>query len=265
MSGQFKEPKEFYDIACKQFDEDFYEWIMPPDVDKLQVGQICNAPVWYEKSKRWYLEGDHYDPIKEEESTWKAKVYTGKDRNEKKPQAFVAKYFELEKSENLFASTGKYRPVILVKKYINDWINPANTTHHFPTWMCLPIFSYQEKHNQDFILNDMAFKTPSRIYIPPSINGGPGCSWQGVAQFMTIQNIREEYIEPMKAQCNTSTPQMQRPYKISNFALKIIMYHFLYHFSLFDILLSNNNTDDKSAYELVVGFVNDLIKACIVK
>ncbi len=223
---------------------------------------MCNAPVWYERKKRWYLTEEHYYPTREEESTWRANIYSGKSKVEREPQHIVAKYFELEKGENLFASPGKYRPVILIRKYQNDWLNPANTSEHIATWLCLPLFSYKDRHNQPFVLNDMAFKSPERVYIPPSYKDKPGGIIESSAQFLSIQMIKEEYLEPLTSMSGIRPPKMQRPFRVSNFALKIIMFHFLKHFNLFDVLLDSCDTDGKTAYTLFVEEVNEILSKC---
>ena len=254
MSNEYKGIPDLYDRICKMFNPEFsfYEWIFQPEQDELQIGQLCNAPVWYEKSKRWYLIEDNYDPIKEEDSTWKAIIYSGKTKSEREPQSVVAKYFELEKGENLFAAPGKYRPVILIRNYCNDWLNPSNQREHIDTWLCLPIFSYKERHNQDYVINDQSFSNPDRIYIPPSYGQSPGMVNESVIQLQSIQMLRSEYFEPLKSLCSIKEPIMNRPFKISNFAMKIIMYHLLNNFNIFDIFIQNTESEGRDDFILFV-------------
>jgi hypothetical protein len=267
MSNTSKGIKELYQEICNLFDDkyNFYDWIFPPDFENMQVGQICIAPVWYEKKKRWYLKEEFYNPIDEKNSTWKALLYSGKTKEERVPETHVAKYFELEKGENLLASPGKYRPVVLIKKYKNDWINPAVEGSYIDTWLCMPIFTIKPRHSQDYVLNIQKFESFDKIYLPPAYKNLPGILNESVIQLNSIQMIKEEYLEPLKSMCIEKEPKMKRPFKISTFALKILMYHYLYHLNLFDILIESIDTDDKSAYTLFVDAVQDAIQKSLSK
>jgi len=125
MPNQFKGVVEAYDELCHQAEQKcFYEWV--DDSSTLYPGQLCLAPVWYEKSNRWILTEEHLDPVHEEESTWKVERFD--IENFPKPTSYVIKHFQIEKGENLITTIGKIRPVILLKKTQSDWLNQGTYT-----------------------------------------------------------------------------------------------------------------------------------------
>ena len=123
MPSTYKGIPDLYDTVCGEFDSSFYDWILPPESSTLQVGQLCNAPVWYERKKRWYLTEEHYYPTREEESTWRANIYSGKSKVEREPQHIVAKYFELERSEGSVAVNKNANLVLLSKDPLQNISN----------------------------------------------------------------------------------------------------------------------------------------------
>ena len=251
MQNQYNGVVEAYDEVCQQAEnKSFYEWVDDPSI--LYPGQICYAPVWYEKSNKWILFEDNYDPVNEENSTWK--VVKFKIDNFLKPTSYVMKYFQLEKTENLITTIGKIRPVILLKKTISDWLNPD--TYSEDHWLCLPLFEYKTRHNQNYVINDQRFKIPDRLYIPPRYNAKPGIPLESAARFQALQMINQEYLKPLKAFCKEKN--MQYPFKIIDYALKIIMYHFFKNLNLFVEL-----NEEGTVYALFVECVNDYIDAAL--
>jgi len=59
--------------------------------------------------------------------------------------------------------------------------------------------------------------------------------------------------------CDDGKIKMQRPFRVSNFALKIIIYHFMKSFDIFSAFM-DKKIEDESQYELYVEMVRDLVK-----
>src|SRR5208282_971521 len=140
---------DLYDKTCRDLgDEPFVEWIQGAPAQCVQ-GQFCTAVVWYVKRKRWYLEEHRYDPFHEEMSTWYAKELARS--LPPAPEQNVMKYFELEKDERLISTNSKARPVILLQRSVSDWWNPTNAARHIPYWLAVPLFSYKDRHSQEYV------------------------------------------------------------------------------------------------------------------
>ncbi len=212
-------------------------------------GMFCTTLLEYDKGEKWYLDEVHYDPINEENSTWKIIQYQGKFPE--KNNNTVMKYFKLEKDEWIIARSGKERPVVLLKKTVDDWWNPINKDKHETYWYCLPIFSYKDRHPQDYVLNDFCLNNPHKFYIPPSVDLSPGISEESVCRFHNIQMINEKHLRPMKKHCEEKEPKMQRPYYLSKIGYEILLYH--YYNSLNTIPIDK---DKFSNYELFKGEVS---------
>ncbi|MCP4133398.1 MAG: hypothetical protein GY754_20690 [bacterium] len=253
-----------YDSVCAEFQSDwsFFEWILDwNDNCDFQIGQICWAAVWYEKKSRWYFIENFYNATDEKESTWKARKYTGNKSLEKKPGSFVQKYFDLELNENLLATHNKIRPVILLKKITSDWLNPNNEKQFVESWLCLPLFSYKNRHNQNYVLKDQKLLSINNFYIPPAYSNMPGIKEESAALFNTIQQINVTYLEPEKTLCDIK--KMNRPFKISAFGMKIIMFHYMKSYNFFDLILDSKAKKTKDQYEmfkeLIPLFINESI------
>ena len=142
MPNEFKGMRNLYENACLEFDEcnNFYEWL---ESNTFTTGMVCKAPAWYEKNKRWFLEYANYIIDNEKDSTWFARQYPTEGLTEPTPDRYVMKYFQLQKGENLIATHGKKRPVVLLKQYDSKWFNKL---HPKDGWLCIPLFSYQSRH-----------------------------------------------------------------------------------------------------------------------
>lgn len=211
----------------------FIDWILGNSSTFCQ-GMICNTVAWYVKTDRWYLDEANYNPIHEENSTWYAKKYSGKypDFN----SSNIMKYFKLEKDERLITTNGKERPVILLNYAQDDWWNPINTSKHEKNWMCIPLFSYKDRHSQDYILKDHCLNNPIAFYIPSYYENNPGVNMESAARYQSIQMVKEEHLTPLKRMCLTKTPQMSRPFGLTKIGVELLLYHFYNQFNLFQKL-----------------------------
>lgn len=255
MPSNYKGIPDVYQFVSEMFGKSFYEWL--PNGSDFYPGQLCLAPAWYEKKCRWYFTDGDYKVLNESESTWKANIFTGE-----KPtlsNAYVKKYFELEKDEYLLGTHGKYRPVIIIKKYISDWPNPVNISHHENKWLCLPIFSYKERHNQEYVLNDLCFNKPHQLYLPQAYKVFPGVEDESAVRFEAIQMVNNKYLKPIK--CLNSQARLKQPFGLSEFALKIFTYHFMKHLDIFHAQLLSDGTK-KNEYDIFVEAVKEYVKEC---
>ncbi|MDR0562053.1 MAG: hypothetical protein LBG73_05125 [Spirochaetaceae bacterium] len=219
-----------YNKICMDLDSQYFiDWVT--DTASPCPGMICKSVVWYVKSDRWYLEEANYDSFEEEKSTWYARRYTG--RYPQSNSSNVMKHFKLEKEERLITTNGKERPVVAVSRAVDDWWNPANTARHEKNWLCIPLFSYKERHTQEYVLNDQQLKNGTSFYIPSYYDTFPGLNFESSVRFQSIQMIKEEHLTPVKMLCSTREPQMSRPFGLTRLGLELLMYHFYSQFNLF--------------------------------
>jgi hypothetical protein len=213
-----------YDDICNDLvGQKFIDWLKVPSGQFVE-GMICKTVAWYVKSDRWYLEEHNYIPIDEPNSTWFARQYNG--RYPAANSANVMKYFKLELDERLITTNGKERPVILLRKEKNDWWNPANQAKHEDTWLCLPIFTYKPRHNQEYVLNEEKLNSPNAFYVPSYYGSSAGIDSESSARFQSIQMVKEEHLVPLKRMCMTETPNMARPFGLSAIGEELVLYHF---------------------------------------
>lgn len=247
---------KIYNETCDRLtDENFTEWKFK-DPENLEAGQFCTAVVLYEKRNKWYLEEHNYDRLDESQSTWYARKLKG--AYPPKIDQHIMKFFELEKDENLITANSKIRPVILLRKALSDWLNPPNAADHVTSWLCLPLFRYKDRHNQDYVLRDQRLKNPNAFYIPPSYDSCPGILEESATRFQAIQMINENYLKPLKCECRVKEPHMQRPFKLSKTGLELLLYHFYTSLSIFEEL-----KNPEACYQLFKELINESINASI--
>jgi hypothetical protein len=249
---------DIYDEICRilsatVYDTEFpfIDWIFDTQIN-FYPGMFCNTVAWYVKKDRWYLEEAHYESFQEESSTWYARKYN-KHYPPDNPTS-VMKYFNLEKDERLITTNGKERPVILLSYANDDWWNPSNSSRHEKYWLCIPIFSYKDRHPQNYVLNDQRLNNPYSFYIPSRHNNNPGLYAESSARYQAIQMVKEEHLSPLKWMCEIKEPKMQRPFALTKIGLELMLYHFYNQFSLF-----NELEESKTLYTLFKEGVNKRI------
>jgi len=240
-----------YDIECP-----FIDWIFD-NQNKLCPGMFCSTVAFYVKKDRWYLEEANYVPFQEEISTWYAKEYKG--HYPATNPTNVMKYFRLEKDERLITTNGKNRPVILLSYANDDWWNPSNSAYHEKYWLCVPLFSYKDRHSQNYVLADQRLKNPIAFYVPSCYGNNPGPNNESSARYQAIQMVKEEHLSPLKKMCEIKEPKMSRPFGLTKIGLELMLYHFYNQFSLFHEL-----DDPKTTYSLFKEAVNKRIDAALV-
>ena len=258
MGSGMKGAPDIYEQTCRDLTsqaEGFTEWIAGTPAG-LVPGQFAWAIAWYEKRHAWYLESKNYLPQNEPESTWIARPFG--TRYPPDPDSYVMKYFSIQKDERLITTNSKMRPVILLRHAKSDWWNPANALDHKDYWLCVPMFTYKDRHPQDYVLRDQRVLNPDAFYIPPATVTVPGVGTadEGAARFQAIQMIREERLEPCKAMSDLNGTKMRRPFRLSEVGLRLLVYHFYHGLKLLEEL-----DNQESEYELFREQINALIDA----
>jgi len=209
-----------YEYCC---DGHFYEWDFFENHAKtdpnIHEKFVCMAPVFYKDHEILTLKEDHYDPIIEEQSTWKIAKFIDGVKETRLPHR-PYKYFQLESNDDLMLLKCKIRPVLLIKKIKCDWKKPDN--YFFDTWLCLPIFSYKNRHSQRYVMSDQKLAIPNRFYFPPGI---PGLEEEGCGLLNELQFIPENNLYPYKSFCDQREAHMDRPVMLSKKAFCAVIGH----------------------------------------
>lgn len=254
MSTPYKGISNLYDSVLGVIDSDskFYEFT---ENGKYIEGCICTAPVWYEKSKKWQLIEDQYQPLKEEESTWKAKEVAIGGQLEYSNRN-IQKYFEVRSQEALLTTTGKTRSVLLMSKSTNEWLRKGKVDN---IWLCIPIFSYQSIHNQTYVLEDQRLNNLNNFYMPVQYSGTDiGMNKECALRYPAVQFINEKYLDQVK--CMSNAAKMKKPIKLSESALKIVSFHFLYNHMIMNKFISSELMEEhKNEYTVFKELVNEEI------
>jgi len=211
---------DLYEYCC---DGKFYEWVFPkehgellPDIDQKY---ICMGPVSYKEDEILTLIEDKYDPIHEEKSTWKIAKFKDGTRYNRFPHR-PYKIFQLETDDDLLVLKCKIRSVLVIKKIESDWRIPKK--YFFNSWLCLPLFSYKNRHSQQYVLSDQMLQVPHRFYFPP---GSPGLDEECAGLINELQCIPEDNLYPKKCFCDISDPKMDTPVKLSDKAFHAVIGH----------------------------------------
>lgn len=256
MSATYKGIAEVYDDVCHELDDmPFVDWIRPGS-GELVPGQICSTVVWYVKYRCWYLEPADYDSMDEDKSTWRLRELRG----DLPPmvEGSVMKRFELEKDEGLITTNCKVRPVILLRYSRWDWLNPRNEARHVNSWLCIPLYSYKERHNQDYVLRDQKLLSQDRFYIPPGDGRRAGPINESAASYQNLQTVNAENLKALTCDCLVGEPKMRRPFRLSKLGLRLVLYHLYRNLGVFAEL-----NDPGSEYDLFKEYVGRIIDAAV--
>lgn len=246
--NKIKGIKDLYEECC---DGSFYDWVLPSQnytPPPLASRHLCWAPIWYNDSEGLSLHEDKYDPLDEFNSTWKLAFFSMGTRSKRLPHQ-PYKQFQLESEDDLLVVKCKIRPVLLIKKISSDWRVPGNSTKLFHTWLCLPLFSYKQRHTQEYVLIDQALRRSGQFYFPP---GNPGLDEESAAKFIEIQFIPEINLTPLKKMCETLVPIMNRPICITDKAFMAVIGHLVNFLPAIEV-----TGDAKEWYEFFAEFVRE--------
>ena len=209
-----------YEYCC---DGQFYDWMFPDDTGKppppVCQGTICMAPIFYKDAEILTLVEDKYDPLHEEQSTWRITGFKFGTKEKRLPHR-PYKAFQLESDTDLMILKCKIRPVLVIKKIESDWRVPTN--YFFKLWLCLPLFSYKSRHSQQYVLRDQKLEIPHRFYFPL---GTPGLDEECAGLLSGLQCIPEDNMYPKKCHCTQREPKMDRPIRVTEKAFQAVLGH----------------------------------------
>lgn len=255
MLEQCKGFPEYYSETLNDlYGKRFFEWKID-SAENLEPGQICEAVVNYNVDKTYQLILEHHEPISEYDSTWKlaplsCRLPIRRDR---------LQAFNLEANERFIIRRAKLRFVILISKIDDDFFFPGIASKTLDTWLILPLFTYKDnKHDQSYILKDQKLESECRFYIPPSIEVASRLVKESVARLNLIQQAVDHDIKPIYAL--NDNIGMQKGIKVTDVALKLIIYHF---YKSLKVLRELDQSSDsiESEYDIFKDVIRDLIEA----
>jgi len=188
-----------------------YEALEIQDRMSFKVGQVYFAPVKYSLTPPKVLQPEGYNPEREEDTTFKITNYNPNTPSKDVPPL---KFLNLKSDDRLFILQGKRRPVIVVGCCEADWLHSQKLSSGPIEKMviCLPIFTFKDRHTQEYIVKTQAFLFPNLFYIAPSPKG---IHQEGAARFELIQSIHKGDMQPI--------PNIdKKPFKLSDYTLKLL-------------------------------------------
>jgi hypothetical protein len=223
VSSTHKGVEDLYEFCC---DGNFYDWVFPNKVGEAPLPiaprYICMAPIYYKNTEVLTLLEDNYDPIHEDKSTWKIGRFKDGVREDRLPHR-PYKIFQLETDDDLLVMKCKVRPALVINKIETDWRIPVRYTDGM--WLCLPLFTYKNRHSQQYVFSDQRLQIPHRFYFPPGSSGGPGLDEECAGLINELQCIPDMNLSAKRCFCNVGTPQMSRPIQLSEKAFHAVVGH----------------------------------------
>lgn len=175
----------------------------------LTPGQIVFAHTVYPPFEPWILKVENYNAFDPRKSSYVAKRFEKEDRSHM-PIAELG----LRNDENYYLYHGKERPLIIVKGIGSRWLRPNQDES---LYLCAPIFSFKNRHSEEFRIKVMGFCFPSLFYLPSSANG---CTEESAVRFELIQPIARKAL----SQYLKGSPS--KPVALSDAAYSLFANHF---------------------------------------
>jgi hypothetical protein len=188
--------------------QNFYKFINPASASAPIPGQIVWAHTVYPPKDPWILKVIHYNALDDSKSQYIVKRYQ-KDDQSHMPIAELG----LHADENYYLYVGKQRPLVVIKGVGSRWLNPL---YDESLYACVPVFSFKERHKQEFRMRTMAFSYPSLFYLPAEADG---CAEDSAVRFELMQPIAR------KALHNYFKGQPPRPVALSDEAFALFINH----------------------------------------
>lgn len=206
-----------YEYCCEG---KFYDWHITENQGEYRIreGSVCSAPICYKGDEILKLEEASYQSIEEEKSTFTIVKDRAGSRRRLPHRPY--KTFQLEADDDLMVLKGKNRPVITIKKVLCDWRFP--NTRFASLWLCLPIYSYRDRHSQPYVIEDQKLNVPHRFYFPSGI---PGLEREGAGLINELQCIPEKNLIPYNAYCDIGETGIDRPVVLTNDAFQVVIGH----------------------------------------
>jgi len=206
-----------YEYCC---DGKFYDWHFNEDSGEIgsRIGYLYKAPIFYKSDEIFTLTEDSYN-IDEEKATFRITKFSAGLRGDRLAHR-PYKRFNLESDDDLMLLKCKIRPVLVVKGARCDWRKPYNYFSNL--WLCLPIFSYKDRHSQQYVINDQKLLVPHRFYFPPGL---PGLEEECAGLLNELQFIPEQNLSPFKRTCDDREISMERPVRLTRDAFHSVVGH----------------------------------------
>jgi hypothetical protein len=235
-----------YEDCC---DGKFYDWHLNEihGAYSIRNGYVCRAPIFYKADEVLTLEEVAYNEVNEELSTFKISKFASSPGRRLHNRPY--KIFQLEVDEDLMVLKCKTRPVVIVKGIQCDWRNPFSRFSKL--WLCLPIYSYRDRHSQRYVIEDQKLAVPHRFYFPPGI---PGLDHEGAGLLNELQFIPENNLTPYKCFRDEDDGGVDRPIRLSEDAFHAMVGHLAELFPDVDI-----TGYSKTRYDFFKELVNEEI------
>jgi hypothetical protein len=189
---------------------DIYEELEIKDRMSFKPGQLYSAPIKYPLTPPKVLQLESYNPEREESTTFGISNYDPSNPLQEMP----LKFLNLKSDDRLFILQGKKRPVIVLTCCDVDWLYNTSFKSGIKEQMvlCLPVFTFKDRHTQEYIVKIQAFIFPNLFYLSPS---SQGIFHESAARFELIQPIHKGDMQPLKNVNN-------KPFRLSDNTLKLL-------------------------------------------
>jgi len=194
----------------------FYEFanIVGRDADPIP-GQVVFAHCVYPPDDPWIVKVINYNASDPSRSQFELKKYDEADRHH-----FPIAELELRKDEHLYVYKGKQRPLVVLGAVKSRWANPLYDERLF---LCVPLYTFKDKHHNKFRIECAAFFHPNLMYLAAEPDG---CTAESVLRFEHIQPIARRALH------NYLSGEPRRAVALTNEAFSLLLNHvgwFLFH------------------------------------
>jgi hypothetical protein len=187
---------------------EFYKRLSEEECREYSPGHLCFTHVVYPQSYPRILKPEKIHPKDETESTFLIKPYSSGDEKH-----YPIKILNLKADEMFYIYTGKMRPVVILGYVESEWFEGKQNV-----LLCAPVFSFKDRHSQEFIVKTQAFVYPSLFYLPVNHKG---CYAESAVRFELIQPIMDGYIQPYRNKIDN------KPISLTNDAYWYLINHLL--------------------------------------
>lgn len=217
---------------------DIYEELAMKERMSYKAGQLYSAPIKYPLTPPKVLQLESYDPIKEENTTFNISNY----KSDEPLQEMPLKFLNLKSDDRLFILQGKKRPVIVLTCCHIDWLYNTSLESGIKEQMvlCLPVFTFKDRHTQEYIVKIQAFLFPNLFYLSSS---SQGIFKESAARFELIQPIHKGDMQPLKNVNN-------KPFRLSDNTLKLLYHQLSIFLSISP--LNESLQQDLMAYQQII-------------
>lgn len=164
---------------------EFYRLSSEEEFWKYKPGQLCFTHVVYPQPYPRILKPEKINSRDETKSTFAIKPYSSGDEKH-----YPIKILNLRTDEMFYIYTGKMRSAIILGYIESEWFESKQNV-----LLCAPIFSFKDRHSQEFIIKTQTFIYPSLFYLPANPRG---CYEESAVRFELIQPIMDGYIQPYR-------------------------------------------------------------------